>query len=406
MFKDLKKFQAELDMYYDVNYASKVETECAKAKGELVSHKMSFEKSFNEYTRKINDLNQTISEMKKELFTHQETISIMSQEKEAQKKFHKTREDKEIEKVIALENKIKVLDDISGQSVQTINMLNHNCKISFVKPEFIKKAQTVNPCMYDIGCYNDNLALMLAPESDETIRLSQESQSKLNLKYFNSLEKKIVSLQSQLETQRTQFLNEIDRISREYYYADLMNAILGVYTDLDEATDLQVIFTTSVSRPQLKSNQLEDRVMHNNSQVKKREVEEHRRNLKFSKNKTFVTACNDSLKAKTSNVNFVCVTYGKCVLSENHDRCVLHYINGVDSRTKQPIIVPISTREPKNNVNQTVATTNKKTVTLESMIQKPRSTFRKLYEHASKTCSWWYSKLTPSGYTWKPKSNT
>ncbi|GKG54614.1 hypothetical protein Tco_0560269, partial [Tanacetum coccineum] len=34
MFKDLKKFQAELDKYKDVNYASKVEIDCAKAKGE------------------------------------------------------------------------------------------------------------------------------------------------------------------------------------------------------------------------------------------------------------------------------------------------------------------------------------------------------------------------------------
>ncbi|GKB35158.1 integrase, catalytic region, zinc finger, CCHC-type containing protein [Tanacetum coccineum] len=106
--KNLKKFQAELDRYHDMNYASKVEIDCTKAKGDLVSYKMESQKSFNEYTRKINDLNQTISEMKNEFFAHQETISIMSQEKEAQKKFHKTREDKELEKVIALENKIKV----------------------------------------------------------------------------------------------------------------------------------------------------------------------------------------------------------------------------------------------------------------------------------------------------------
>ncbi|GJV45932.1 hypothetical protein Tco_1430468 [Tanacetum coccineum] len=64
MFKVLKKFQDELDRYHDVNYASNVEIECAKAKGELISHKMSSEKSFNEYTRKINDLNQMISEIK------------------------------------------------------------------------------------------------------------------------------------------------------------------------------------------------------------------------------------------------------------------------------------------------------------------------------------------------------
>ncbi|GKA11377.1 hypothetical protein Tco_0690810 [Tanacetum coccineum] len=144
--------------------------------------------------------------------------------------------------------------------------------------------------------------------------------------------------------------------------------------------------------------------MSNNSQGKKQEVEDHRRNFKFSNNKTSVTTCNDSLNAKTSNVNFVCVTCGKCVLNENNDMCVLHYINGVNSRTKQPIVVPISTREPMQTVNQSVATPLKRTIASESTNQKPRHTTRKLYEHVSKTCSWWYPKFTPFGYKWKPKS--
>nr|GEX22666.1 hypothetical protein [Tanacetum cinerariifolium] len=91
--------------------------------------------------------------MKKELPVHQETISILSQQKEAQIKLYKTREDKELDKVIALENKVKVLNNIvykTGQSVQTMNMLNHNCKTSFAKPEFLKKAQRENPRLYDI----------------------------------------------------------------------------------------------------------------------------------------------------------------------------------------------------------------------------------------------------------------
>nr|GFA36466.1 retrovirus-related Pol polyprotein from transposon TNT 1-94 [Tanacetum cinerariifolium] len=61
----------------------------------------------------------------------------------------------------------------------------------------------------------------------------------VDLRYFNSLELEVDSLTSQLETQRTYFVNEIDRLSREYYYADHMNAILGVYTELDELTNLQ-----------------------------------------------------------------------------------------------------------------------------------------------------------------------
>nr|GEZ59400.1 hypothetical protein [Tanacetum cinerariifolium] len=311
-----------------------------------------------------------------------------------------------------------------------------------------------------------------------------------DLRYFNSLELEVDSLRSQLETQKTQFLNEIDRLSKEYYYADHINAIFGVYTELDEVTNLQcdylellekceclekelskskmmsksfesvqkhainlelelqqckekmkndksfkvnqskefykereqyfeiqdlkvqlqdkgivirVIPTTSVSRPQLKSNLIKDRVMLNNSQGKKQEVEDQRRNVKLSKNKTSVTACNDSLNAKTLNVNFVCATCGKCVLNENHDMCVLKSRNGVNSRTKMPVVVPVSTREPKRTIKQSVAKPIRKTVALESN-QKPRNITKKLYECISKARSWWYPKFTLSGYKWKPKT--
>nr|GEV97744.1 Gag-Pol polyprotein [Tanacetum cinerariifolium] len=121
--------------------------------------------------------------MKDKLSAHQETISILSQQKEAQIKLYKTCKDKELKKVIALENKFMVLDNIvykTGQSVQTMNMLNNKCRTSFAKPEFLKNAQRANPRLYDKGCYNDNLALMLAPESNEVIRLEKESRSKLS----------------------------------------------------------------------------------------------------------------------------------------------------------------------------------------------------------------------------------
>ncbi|GJY22746.1 gag-pol polyprotein [Tanacetum coccineum] len=52
MFKDLKKFQAELDKYHDVNYTSKVAIDYAKAKGDLMSYKIESEKSSNEYTQR------------------------------------------------------------------------------------------------------------------------------------------------------------------------------------------------------------------------------------------------------------------------------------------------------------------------------------------------------------------
>nr|GEW54341.1 retrovirus-related Pol polyprotein from transposon TNT 1-94 [Tanacetum cinerariifolium] len=65
-------------------YASQIELECAKVRGDLVSYKMDYQKSCTKYTDTINDLNQTISEMKDKHSAHQETISILSKQKEAQ----------------------------------------------------------------------------------------------------------------------------------------------------------------------------------------------------------------------------------------------------------------------------------------------------------------------------------
>nr|GFC10232.1 hypothetical protein [Tanacetum cinerariifolium] len=129
------------------------------------------------------DVDLAKEQLKERLSAHQDTISILKQQKDAHIKLYNTREDKDIEKVIDLENKVKVLDNIvykTGQSVQTMNMLNNKCRTSFAKPEYLKKAKQANPRLSDIGCYNDNLALMLTPESDEVIRLEKESRSKLS----------------------------------------------------------------------------------------------------------------------------------------------------------------------------------------------------------------------------------
>ncbi|GJR77505.1 hypothetical protein Tco_0089870 [Tanacetum coccineum] len=80
----------------------------------------------------------------------------------------------------------------------------------------------------------------------EKFQLCLKEEMVADLGYFNSIEHEVDSLKSQLETQKTQFLNEIDRLSRKYYYADHMNAILGVYTTLDEFTVLQCDYLDQV----------------------------------------------------------------------------------------------------------------------------------------------------------------
>nr|GEV71161.1 integrase, catalytic region, zinc finger, CCHC-type, peptidase aspartic, catalytic [Tanacetum cinerariifolium] len=74
-----------------------------------------------------------------------------------------------------------------------------------------------------------------------------------DLRYSNSLELEVDSLRSQLETQKTQFLNEIDRLSREYYYADHMNAILETRENLE--IDLQQCQEKITNEKSFKENQ-------------------------------------------------------------------------------------------------------------------------------------------------------
>nr|GEY05199.1 Gag-Pol polyprotein [Tanacetum cinerariifolium] len=86
-----------------------------------------------------------------------------------------------------------------------------------------------------------------------------------------------------------------------------------------------VILTTTVTRPQLKSNPMKDRFMLNNSKGKKQEVEDQRRNVKLSKNKTSITACNDGLNAKTLNVKFVSTTCGTVKFRNDQIAPILGY---------------------------------------------------------------------------------
>ncbi|GJU50505.1 retrovirus-related pol polyprotein from transposon TNT 1-94 [Tanacetum coccineum] len=172
------------------------------------------------------------------------------------------------------------------------------------------------------------------------------------------------------------------------------------------STSTRVIHKTTVSRPQLRSTQEKDKVVPNNSHVKnkKTEVEDHPRISSISNKTKSVTACNDSLKSRTSNVNAVCATCEKCVFNSNHDACVSKFLNDLNARTKKPNVVPINTRKPKSQANKSVATHLKKSVASESTVQNSKSYYRMLYEKSSKAWKWWIEQQCPSGYKWVPKT--
>ncbi|GJU38019.1 hypothetical protein Tco_1186373 [Tanacetum coccineum] len=256
----------------------------------------------------------------------------------------KLKEEKDLDKLIVVEKQLKFLNEIvykRNQSIQTIHMLaskgsTYNGRPNFANPMYIKKAQSKNPCLYEILYDKCDLANLFAPDKEETLTLNEH-----------------------------------------------------------------IIHNTRVSRQQLRSTQMKEKVMHNNSQLKfrKTEVEDHHRISSISNKTKSVTACNDNLKSKTSNVNVVYATCGKYVFNSNHDACVSKFINDVNARTKKPKVVPISTRKPKSQVNKSVATPHKKTVASDS-----KSYYRMLYENTNKVWKWWIKKQCPLGYKWVPKT--
>nr|GEV26908.1 retrovirus-related Pol polyprotein from transposon TNT 1-94 [Tanacetum cinerariifolium] len=173
------------------------------------------------------------------------------------------------------------------------------------------------------------------------------------------------------------------------------------------STSIGVNHKPNVSRPHLKSNQSRDKVLPNNSQVKakKTQVEVHHRIPSVSNKMKSVTACKDSLNSRTLNANAVCSTCNRCLVDSNHFACVTKMLNDVNTRTKNPNVVPISTRKPKSHANKSVATQHKKKGASKSTKQKLQSYFRMLYENTSKAWKWWIEQKIPSGYKWvsKPK---
>ncbi|GJZ22878.1 retrovirus-related pol polyprotein from transposon TNT 1-94 [Tanacetum coccineum] len=199
-----------------------------------------------------------------------------------------------------------------------------------------------------------------------------------DLKYVESFENEI----DELESDKAEFSNMYDILLQECVSNDVMCSYLHSLSDLDAHSKLQCLYLHKVKDCECLAQKL------------------------LKQTESSVTACNDSLKFRTLNVNAVCATCGKCVFNLNHDACVSKFLNDVNARTKKPKVVPISTIKPKSQANKSVAIPHKKTVASESTIQKSKSYYRMLYEKTSKTWKWWIEQQCPSGYKWVLKTKT
>ncbi|GJU64093.1 hypothetical protein Tco_1245928 [Tanacetum coccineum] len=146
-----------------------------------------------------------------------------------------------------------------------------------------------------------------------------------------------------------------DKLSYDKAYNDMQHQIERLQAQLgdlkDKSSNTQCASNTldhlvdniaKTRRPQPRSNTKNDRVpsASKSSSLKNKEVkvEEHHRNLLLYKNKRHISSeCNNiKLAIRNDKSEVVCGICKQCLITANHDVCVLTYVNDMNSRdTKQ-----------------------------------------------------------------------
>nr|GEV47356.1 hypothetical protein [Tanacetum cinerariifolium] len=140
---------------------------------------------------------------------------------------------------------------------------------------------------------------------------------------------------------------EIERLLRVVVSQDIMFVVQNnsVVDTSNHQTELERIDNTKTRRPQPRSNTKNDRVpstfKNSRSKNKGAEVEEHHRNLLLFKNKKHMSfACNNfTLDSQNVSPKVVCAMCKQCLISVNHDECLLNYVydkNSRESKFKTP----------------------------------------------------------------------
>ncbi|GJY89565.1 retrovirus-related pol polyprotein from transposon TNT 1-94 [Tanacetum coccineum] len=119
---------------------------------------------------------------------------------------------------------------------------------------------------------------------------------------------------------------------------DLVDHIKAQYP-LDPTLESTLKPSTSASGSQPSGNTKKDKIQQTQSSTQKNKVEAHPRKVKSSlKNKDHVVAPKGTAHVQHSKLNanseLKCVKCNGCMLSDNHDLCVLDYINNVNARAK------------------------------------------------------------------------
>ncbi|GJR14001.1 retrovirus-related pol polyprotein from transposon TNT 1-94 [Tanacetum coccineum] len=134
-----------------------------------------------------------------------------------------------------------------------------------------------------------------------------------------------------------------------------------VNSDSNGLSSTGVDNTAKTRRPQPRSNTKNDRVpsaskssCNKNKEV---EVEEHHRNLLLSKNKKHMSSeCKHvKLDIRNDKSEVICAMCKQCLITANHDVCMLNYVNDMNSRGKKQKAIVSNTENQKKQKSKNFA---------------------------------------------------
>nr|GEZ75540.1 retrovirus-related Pol polyprotein from transposon TNT 1-94 [Tanacetum cinerariifolium] len=138
--------------------------------------------------------------------------------------------------------------------------------------------------------------------------------------------------------------------SFDQFLIDELTEVQNVFKQMEQAIEQHVNLLSSVSGSQPQGNTKKDRIQRTPSKAKKNKLEDHHRTVRPSLNKkksVADTKCISSVINCKSNVNsdLKCAMCNGCLFSNNHDLCVLEFINAVNARVKSKSVKKINNDE-------------------------------------------------------------
>ncbi|GJR05631.1 hypothetical protein Tco_0528615 [Tanacetum coccineum] len=191
--------QTETDITSDSNiipysqYLSETQQETVQNSNSSAQQDVLILSMFDQLSTQVTHCTTVNKALNTELDRYKEEVKDLKEKQNVENSFSGSNEQEEnrnIDREIDLEKKIKQLDNIifkRGQSAQTVHMMtkskicyDHSSKqaIGFEKPFCLKKARESKPKLYD-GNTILKMDTIVVPDSDETLALSEESRSKM-----------------------------------------------------------------------------------------------------------------------------------------------------------------------------------------------------------------------------------